>query len=481
MGMITLVRIWSFLPPAPHLRKQPQYLDIEPDQRDHESECSVPLHKLRRALRRAALDEIEVEHEVQGRDDDDEEAEADPDHPALVNKRHADAEEAKQDRDEIDGRDPARCRDHAELEILRGFDHPRLIREQETEERAEGEPHGLDHDARVTAFEDRRNPAEHQPFEEGVERGRHRGPRFLKDRNKGDDEAAERPADDPRRQRISRGVIEPPCPGRTQQYEQQQQPGFIRSALDRHGIARSDCPPVAGKGAAVQRRICSSHHVWVSFQRGHSSGLCSCHVLLWTSTSADSTFRTIRCSGFRHAHRATSFLRLEYDAHPGMKNPGYAPQGAEGVSFVGGRFKPADLLLRYLEEFREFLLGKSRLLAEGGDLERHVPGLARAFKSGCKRRIFQLLFEIPVEVGLVHRFTLFSQSRIRTRAVSMSRSGIALPLLRIECTATIRRFFTKNQSTRVLSLPTWRNSNKPLSSAVDNGSRWYWRFRSRSE
>src|SRR3990172_4056117 len=86
-------RVWSFLPPAPHLRKQSQYLDIEPDQRDHEAECAVPLHILRRALCRAALDEIEVEHEVQGRDDDDEEAEADPDHPPPLDIRHADTQQ----------------------------------------------------------------------------------------------------------------------------------------------------------------------------------------------------------------------------------------------------------------------------------------------------------------------------------------------------------------------------------------------------
>jgi hypothetical protein len=52
----------------------------------------------------------------------------------------------------------------------------------------------------------------------------------------------------------------------------------------------------------------------------------------------------------------------------------------------------------------------------------------------------------------------------------MSRAELAWPLLRMPCTATIRRFFAKNHYTRVLSLPTWRSSNSPSPSALDNGS-----------
>ena len=47
---------------------------------------------------------------------------------------------------------------------------------------------------------------------------------------------------------------------------------------------------------------------------------------------------------------------------------------------------------------------------------------------------------------------------------------MAWPLLRMPCTAMIRRFFMKNHNTRVLSLPTAQRSNSLSPSALDNGS-----------
>src|SRR3990172_6775342 len=154
-----------------------------------------------------------------------------------------------------------------------------------------------------------------------------------------------------------------------------------------------------------------------------------------------------------------------------MQDVGDAAQGTEGVTFVAGGLKPADLLLGGLEELREVLLGKPGLFAQGGNLQRHIPGLTGALKAGGKPRISHLFIEVPVEIGLFHGFVLSCQSRIRSRAVWTSRTGMAWPLLRMPCTATIRRYFTKNHNTRVLSLPTWRSSNSPLPSDLDNGSR----------
>ena len=99
-----------------------------------------------------------------------------------------------------------------------------------------------------------------------------------------------------------------------------------------------------------------------------------------------------------------------------MQNFGNAPQGTEGVALVAGRLKPADLLLGGLEELREVFLGKPGLLAEGGDLQRHIPRLARVLKAGGKRRILQLFFEVTVKISFFHRSALFRQSRIRSRA-----------------------------------------------------------------
>lgn len=91
----------------------------------------------------------------------------------------------------------------------------------------------------------------------------------------------------------------------------------------------------------------------------------------------------------------------------------------KGVAFVAGGLEAADLLLRGLEKPREVLLRKSGLLAERGDLQRHVPGLACALEPGGKRGVLQLLFEVTVEIGLLHRYPLVCQSRIRSIAIRM--------------------------------------------------------------
>ena len=113
-----------------------------------------------------------------------------------------------------------------------------------------------------------------------------------------------------------------------------------------------------------------------------------------------------------------------------MQGLGHAAEHAEGVAFVAGRLKAADLLLGGLEKLRKVLLGKSSLLAQRGNLQRHIPRFARLLKAGGKRRVLQLSFEIAVEIGSFHCSALFRQSRTRSRAASSSRAGIACPLLR---------------------------------------------------
>ena len=125
------------------------------------------------------------------------------------------------------------------------------------------------------------------------------------------------------------------------------------------------------------------------------------------------------------------FNRFEYDAHPCVQGIGDAAQHAQGVAFITGRLQSADLLLGRLEDTRQFFLGKSGLLAKGGDLQRNVPSLSGMFKAGGKGRVLQLLFEISVEICFFYRFILFSQSCMRSRAVSRSLAGMARPLLRM--------------------------------------------------
>jgi hypothetical protein len=49
---------------AAHLAKQTEDFQIEPNERDHQAECAVPLHVLRRSTLDAPLDHVEIEHQI---------------------------------------------------------------------------------------------------------------------------------------------------------------------------------------------------------------------------------------------------------------------------------------------------------------------------------------------------------------------------------------------------------------------------------
>src|SRR5208283_974037 len=74
----------TFNSAAAELRQQPQDLEVQPDQRDHQREGAVPLHVFRRAHPCAVLDEVEIKDEIQRRDDHHKQAEADPDWTRAV-------------------------------------------------------------------------------------------------------------------------------------------------------------------------------------------------------------------------------------------------------------------------------------------------------------------------------------------------------------------------------------------------------------
>ena len=85
----------------------------------------------------ARFDEVEVEHQVQRGDHDDEQAEADADQAGFVDVRHVVPNRPQHDRDQVDQRDAAGGRDHAELEVLRRPDQPAAVRHQQREQRAD--------------------------------------------------------------------------------------------------------------------------------------------------------------------------------------------------------------------------------------------------------------------------------------------------------------------------------------------------------
>src|ERR1035441_5524741 len=78
------------LPLSPvHLGKQAQNLEIEPDQRDHDSKGAIPLHVLGSAGLHATLDEVEIEHQIQRGDGHYDQAESDPDRKSTrLNSSH---------------------------------------------------------------------------------------------------------------------------------------------------------------------------------------------------------------------------------------------------------------------------------------------------------------------------------------------------------------------------------------------------------
>src|SRR5689334_20971120 len=86
---------------ALELGEEVEDLQVQPDQGDEQPKGAHPLHVLRGAELRAALDEVEVEHEVQGRDHHHEDAEGDADGPAVVDVGNADAEEPQAHRHEV--------------------------------------------------------------------------------------------------------------------------------------------------------------------------------------------------------------------------------------------------------------------------------------------------------------------------------------------------------------------------------------------
>ena len=66
---------------APQFGKQSEYLNVEPDQRDHNPEGAVPLHVFGGANLHTLLDEVEIEHKVQSGNGDNDQAESDSNEP----------------------------------------------------------------------------------------------------------------------------------------------------------------------------------------------------------------------------------------------------------------------------------------------------------------------------------------------------------------------------------------------------------------
>src|SRR5258708_15371387 len=63
--------------PAARLAEQAENFQIEPDEREHQGECAVPLHVLRRSTLDTSFDHVEIENQISGRNDDHKKPQAD--------------------------------------------------------------------------------------------------------------------------------------------------------------------------------------------------------------------------------------------------------------------------------------------------------------------------------------------------------------------------------------------------------------------
>ena len=84
---------------------------------------------------------------------------------------------------QIEQRDAAGGRNHAELEVFGRSHEAAAIREQQRGERSERQPHRLADDARILRFEEQRDAAERQPFEARIDGRRDRREILLEDRD----------------------------------------------------------------------------------------------------------------------------------------------------------------------------------------------------------------------------------------------------------------------------------------------------------
>jgi hypothetical protein len=106
---------------TPRFRKQAKDFQIEPDERDHQAKCAVPL-----------------QNKIERRDDHDEKAKADADGAAAIDGGHLNVKEAQRHFCEVEDSDAAGRGDDAQLESLGRANHAALVREQHDKQHAEG-------------------------------------------------------------------------------------------------------------------------------------------------------------------------------------------------------------------------------------------------------------------------------------------------------------------------------------------------------
>src|SRR6185437_327422 len=99
------LQLCSGLYSVAQLGEQPNDFQVQPDQRDHQAEGSVPLHIFWSAGANASLNKVEVKDEVERRYCDHHHAESNADGSRSIDRPKVDAEEAKNDFGKIEQHD----------------------------------------------------------------------------------------------------------------------------------------------------------------------------------------------------------------------------------------------------------------------------------------------------------------------------------------------------------------------------------------
>lgn len=215
-------------------RKQAQDLEVKPNQGNHEAEGAHPFHQLGRALVGRGLDEIEVHDQVQRGDDHDGQLDADAEQ-AHAHEGYASAEHAGHHVEHVEEGDSAGGDEHAALELGRGLDDAGLVEEEHHEKDGHGEADGLQHDATEDAVVEGGDGAQGKALGHGVN-GRCVGrPLGLEDGGKGQHQAADGSADEPRHD-VGAAAGQVPDVGARQHQQHQHQGRLVDGAFHCHAF-----------------------------------------------------------------------------------------------------------------------------------------------------------------------------------------------------------------------------------------------------
>uniref|UniRef100_A0A914YWS1 Uncharacterized protein n=1 Tax=Panagrolaimus superbus TaxID=310955 RepID=A0A914YWS1_9BILA len=183
-----------------------------------------------------------------------------------MDHRHIDVEEAQHERGQVEQGNAAGGSDHAHLEVLCGLDHAAAVCEQQRGQGAEGQQHGLEHDARVLHVEQGRHGAQEQAFDQRVHRRGDRRPFLLEDGDQRQHQTADRATDGVQARAAGNlaVLVNRLAPGecRGQHGQQQQDAGLVGGAVEGHHLVGAGHHRTAGEveeGRLGKSRVAAAH------------------------------------------------------------------------------------------------------------------------------------------------------------------------------------------------------------------------------